>query len=301
MRFDRKAWSALRADTAMTLSEADVEALRGISTALSIEEVEEVYLPLSRLVNLHVEAAQSLHAATATFLGHRVARVPFLIGMAGSVAAGKSTAARVLRTLLARWPASPRVDLVTTDGFLLPNAKLEARGILDRKGFPESYDRGGLLNFVSQLKSGAPRATCPVYSHLTYDIVPDAEVVVERPDIVIIEGLNVLQYGQESGRVFVSDYFDMSVYIDADLRHLRRWYEERFRALRDSAFQDPESYFHRYASLSDADTKARADQIWRTINEVNLRENILPTRERASLILRKGSDHRVCEVRLRKL
>ena len=263
--------------------------------------MEEVYLPLSRLVNLHVEAAQSLHAATATFLGHRVARVPFLIGMAGSVAAGKSTAARVLRTLLARWPASPRVDLVTTDGFLMPNAKLEERGILDRKGFPESYDRGGLLGFVSQLKSGAPRATCPVYSHLTYDIVPGAQVVVERPDIVIIEGLNVLQYGQESGRVFVSDYFDMSLYIDADLRHLRRWYSERFRALRDSAFQDPESYFHRYAALSDADTSARAEEIWRTINEVNLRENILPTRERASVILRKGSDHRVCEVRLRKL
>ncbi len=268
--------------------------------ALSLDEVEHVYLPLSRLLNLHVKAALELSDATSAFLGRDEGSVPFIVGMAGSVAVGKSTTARVLRTLLARWPETPRVALVTTDGFLLPNAVLEARGILHRKGFPESYDRAGLLRFVSDLKAGKRRVSCPVYSHLTYDIVPGENAVIESPDIVLVEGLNVLQYGAEPGRVVVSDFFDLTVYVDAEIPDLRRWYVNRFRALRDSAFRNPASYFHRFAELSDAEADARAEELWESINEVNLVQNILPTRERASVILRKGGDHRVCEVRLRK-
>ncbi len=271
---------------------------------MSLTEIEEVYLPLSRLLNLYVAAVQGLYRATATFLGHGEEKVPFLIGLAGSVAVGKSTAARALRELLARWPHHPRVDIVTTDGFLYPTAVLEERGLMRRKGFPESYDVRALVAFVRDLKAGKDRVTTPVYSHLVYDIVPGETVVVERPDIVIVEGLNVLQTGPAvdgQPRVFVSDFFDFTIYVDADTEHIRSWYVERFLALRHTAFRDPSSYFHRYASLSDAEAAETAGRIWAEINEPNLVRNILPTRERAYLVLRKGRDHAVEEVRLRKL
>jgi type I pantothenate kinase len=305
VRFDRAQWARLRADTPLTLSEADLAHLRGLNERVSLAEVEAVYLPLSRLLNLYVAATQNLYRATATFLGNPAAKVPFLIGLAGSVAVGKSTAARILRALLARWPEHPRVALVTTDGFLWPNAVLQERGLMKRKGFPESYDRRTLLRFVHDLKAGEPRVVGPVYSHLVYDIVPDGHIVVEHPDIVIIEGLNVLQGGSpgdpDNPRVFVSDFFDFTVYVDAEVAHARLWYLERFLTLRETAFKDPSSYFHRYARLSDAEAIATASGIWADINEPNLRQNILPTRERADLILRKDADHRVEEVRLRKL
>lgn len=300
----REEWARLRADTPLTLTERDLAELRGINSAVDMDEVVSVYLPMSRLLNLYVTATQQLHEATATFLGHNDTRVPYIIGLAGSVAAGKSTTARLLRALLARWSNSPRVDLVTTDGFLWPNRVLEQRGLMRRKGFPESYDVQRLLRFVSDLKAGTPRVSCPVYSHVVYDIVPDREHVIEQPDIVIIEGLNVLQTPrsrEHASRVFVSDYFDFSIYVDADRGDLRQWYIERFLMLRDTAFQKTRSYFHRYAEMSDHEAIAFAESIWRDINERNLDENIEPTRERADLILHKGADHTVESILLRKL
>lgn len=303
--FDRAAWAALRAATPLTLGEADLAELQGINERVSLAEVQAIYLPVSRLLNLHVAATQTLHKAIDTFLGSLPAPTPYVIGVAGSVAVGKSTFARILRALLARWPAHPRVDLVTTDGFLLPNRILEARGLLDRKGFPESYDIRKLIQFMADVKAAAGAVHAPVYSHQAYDIVPGDFQVVDRPDIVIVEGLNVLHtWDGQSGRparVFVSDFFDFSIYIDADERDIERWYVSRFMTLRHTVFRDPRSYFHRYASLSDTEAVATAEQIWRTINGVNLRENIQVTRERARLVLEKGGDHAVRRVRLRQI
>jgi type I pantothenate kinase len=259
-----------------------------------------VYLPLTRLLNLYVSATQNLHKVSATFLGTMAPKVPYVIGVAGSVAVGKSTFARILQALLARWPDHPKVDLVTTDGFLHPNHVLEQRCIMNRKGFPESYDTKRLLQFLRELKSGAPEVSAPVYSHVVYDIVDGDEVSVCQPDIVILEGLNVLQVGTESNE-FVSDYFDFSIYIDADEDLIRRWYVERFLALRETVFQDPNSFFQHYAHLTQDEAIETAKFIWNEINGRNLRENIEPTRERASLIVEKGDDHRVTEVQLRKL
>jgi type I pantothenate kinase len=311
--FSREAWARLRANTPLTLSEADLQELQGINERVSLEEVEAIYLPLSRLLNLHVAATQMLHKATDTFLGSLPQPAPYVIGIAGSVAVGKSTFARILKALLSRWPAHPRVDLVTTDGFLLPNRELERRGLLERKGFPESYDVRRLIQFMADVKGNRGAVHAPVYSHQAYDIVPGEFQVVDRPDIVIVEGLNVLQTGdttrpaterpRDGGRprVFVSDFFDFSIYIDADEQDIERWYIERFLALRGTVFRDPRSYFHRYASLSDDDAVETARTIWRTINGVNLRENISPTRERARLVLEKASDHSIQRVRLRRL
>ena len=302
---DRDTWRALRASTPLPLTDSDLARLRGLGERMDIAEVEEVYLPLSRLLNLHVGAARALHSATATFLGETAPQVPFVIGVAGSVAVGKSTTSRVLRELLARWPDHPRVELVPTDGFLWPNAELVRRGLLERKGFPESYDQRALLRFVTQVKSGVAEVAAPVYSHLTYDVLPDQHVVVRRPDILIIEGLNVLQPARPRPdgrpRLAVSDFFDFSIYVDAPVGHLARWYVDRFLALRETAFADPASYFHRYAALTDDEARSTALRIWREVNEPNLVENILPTRGRATLVLQKGEDHVVGRVRLRKL
>ncbi|HXE81174.1 MAG TPA: type I pantothenate kinase [Vicinamibacterales bacterium] len=303
--FTREAWARLRAATPLTITEAEVEALRGVNERITLQQVEEIYLPLSRLLNLYVAATQTLHAATDTFLGNPAAKVPFVIGVAGSVAVGKSTFSRILKVLLARWPDHPRVDLVTTDGFLLPNRILEERGLMRRKGFPESYDVRRLLDFLIAVKSGQPRVTAPVYSHLKYDIVPGAVQVVDRPDIMILEGLNVLQTSSlHAGKrvsLFVSDFFDFSIYIDAEAAHIEEWYVERFMTLRRTVFTDPASYFHRYASLSDEEAIRTARSIWREINYLNLKDNIEPTRERADLIFRKDSEHLVQNVWLRKL
>jgi type I pantothenate kinase len=299
--FDRQAWAALRAATPLTLTEADLAELQGLNERVSLAEVETIYLPVSRLLNLHVAATQGLHKANDTFLGSTPARTPYVIGVAGSVAVGKSTFARILRALLARWPDHPRVDLVTTDGFLWPNRMLEDRGLLARKGFPESYDARGLTQFLTDVKAATGAVHAPVYSHQSYDIVPGEFQVVDRPDIVIVEGLNVLQRGDgRPNRVFVSDFFDFSIYIDADENDIEQWYVSRFQALRETVFRDPRSFFHRYASLSDQEAVETALEIWRTINGVNLRENIQPTRERARLVLEKGGDHAVRRVRLRR-
>lgn len=308
MELDREAWSRLRASTPLTLSENDLVRLRGLGERIDMAEVEQVYLPMSRLLNLYVEGTSELHAATSTFLGDSgegAVRTPFVIGVAGSVAVGKSTTSRILRELLARWPQTPRVELVTTDGFLLSNAELERRHLMHRKGFPESYDRRALLRFVAEVKSGAEEVRAPVYSHLTYDIVPGAEIVVRRPDVLILEGLNVLQPARprSDGRqgLAVTDFFDFSIFVDARTDDVRQWYVERFLRLRETAFSRPESYFRRYASLSDDQAVARAEQIWCEINERNLVENVLPTRGRATLVLTKGPDHSVRRLRLRKL
>jgi len=309
LTFDRDAWARLRDSTPLTLSEHDLDALRGLNEKLSLQEVADIYLPLSRLLNLHVQAAQSLYGASQTFLGNQAEKVPFIIGLAGSVAVGKSTTARVLRALLSRWPNHPSVALVTTDGFLFPNAVLEARGLMHRKGFPESYDRSALVRFLADLKAGYPEVNAPVYSHQRYDIVPGAAQTVRHPDVVIVEGLNdhdirVPQAPPASyteNQLFASDFFDYSLYVDARERDIESWYVERFLRLRDTVFQDPLSYFHRYADVSEEEARAIAADIWARINGVNLRENILPTRMRAHLILQKGADHRVERVQLRRV
>lgn len=301
--FERRQWADLRAATPMTLRETDLDNLRGINERIDLDEVAAVYLPLTRLLNLYVSATQNLHKVSATFLGTLAPKVPYVIGVAGSVAVGKSTFARILQALLARWPDHPKVDLITTDGFLHPNHVLEERGIMNRKGFPESYDTRNLLKFLRELKSGRPSVQAPVYSHVVYDIVEGEHVTVCQPDILILEGLNVLQVGAPGidAAEFVSDYFDFSIYIDADEGDIEQWYVDRFLSLCESVFQNPDSFFRHFAHLSRDEAVATARGIWQGINGLNLNENIEPTRERASLILRKGSDHRVSDVRLRKL
>ena len=302
--FDEEAWGRLRAHTPLTLSESELQRLRGINENVSLDEVARIYLPMSRLLNLYVGRTQDLYRASTTFLGGLAPKVPYIIGIGGSVAVGKSTTGRILRELLARWPNHPQVDLVTTDGFLHPNAVLKERGLMERKGFPESFDIRTLVNFVLQVKSGERRVKHPVYSHHSYDILPGATEIVDQPDILILEGLNVLQARSEapkSSRLMLSDLFDFSIYVDAETEVVERWYVERFLTFRGTAFQDPDAYFHRYASLSEEDAIETARGIWQAINEPNLTQNILPTRERADLILEKAPDHAVRRVRLRKL
>jgi type I pantothenate kinase len=305
INFNRDQWSALRANTPLLLNEQELASLRGINEQVSLREVEEIYVPLSRLLNLHVAAIQILYGARREFLGAPSAKkVPYIIGIAGSVAVGKSTFSRVLRASLARWPDHARVDLVTTDGFLYPNEVLEDRGLMRRKGFPESYDQRRLLQFLADVKAGMAIVSAPVYSHLHYDIVPGAAQQVEQPDIVILEGLNVLQSPdghRGASRVFVSDFFDFSIYLDADPATIERWYIERFLRLRETVFRSPSSYFHRYALLTEVEAIEVAQKIWSEINLTNLVENIGPTRERAHLILEKAEDHLVQNVRLRRV
>ncbi|MBJ2120517.1 type I pantothenate kinase [Arthrobacter sp. MSA 4-2] len=304
VELDRPMWSRLSMEMQSPLTVEDAQRLRGLGDVLSLDEIREVYLPLSRLLNLYVAAAGELHAATTTFLGEKTTRTPFVIGVAGSVAVGKSTTARVLQELLRRWPDTPNVELVTTDGFLYPNAELERRGLMQRKGFPESYDRRRLLRFVSEVKSGAEEVRAPWYSHLSYDIVPGREVVVRRPDVLIVEGLNVLAPARPraDGRtgLAVSDFFDFSIYVDAKTAHIEEWYIQRFQSLRSGAFADPESYFHRYADLTDDEAHTTARGIWKRINEPNLIMNVLPTRGRAQLVLTKEADHSIRRMLLRK-
>lgn len=305
MQFTRDEWAKLRADTPMSLVPEELAELTGLIDDLTMEEVEQIYLPLSRLLNLYVAASQELHLVTQKFLGHGDVRVPFIIGIAGSVAVGKSTTARVLKELLARWSDHRRVDLVTTDGFLYPNAELERRGLMNRKGFPESFDTALLLDFLGNIKSGCERVEAPVYSHFHYDILEGQTAVVERPDVLIVEGLNVLQPARlpRDGTTvpYVSDFFDFSIYIDADEQIIESWYVKRFMKLRNTAFRDPGSFFHRYTELSHEAALAKGREIWSTINLKNLKENILPTRQRARAILRKGVDHRVESVALRRI
>jgi type I pantothenate kinase len=303
--FPRAEWAALRADTPMTLQPDEVTRLRSLHDRLDMREVEEIYLPLSRLLSLYVAAAQRLFRAQQGFLGTEDSKLPYIIGVAGSVAVGKSTTARVLQALLARWPNVPKVDLITTDGFLYPNAVLEREGLMEKKGFPESYDLPALLRFLSDIKAGRRPAHAPIYSHLVYDVMPNRWIEIDRPDILIVEGLNVLQTGRppKDGKAipYVSDFFDFSVYLDAREDVLMQWYVDRFLTLRGTAFRDPKSYFHRYSKLSDAEAAQTATSIWTRINLVNLHENILPTRQRAGLILRKNESHLVEEVALRRL
>ncbi|WP_328915552.1 MULTISPECIES: type I pantothenate kinase [unclassified Streptomyces] len=304
----REQWSALRERTPLPLTADEVERLRGLGDVVDLDEVVDVYLPLSRLLNLYVAAHSGLRGALSTFLGEAARSepgTPFVIGVAGSVAVGKSTTARLLKALLARWPEHPRVELVTTDGFLLPNAELQRRGLMSRKGFPESYDRRALTRFVADVKSGKPEVTAPVYSHLIYDIVPGERLTVARPDILIVEGLNVLQPALPGTdgrtRVALADYFDFSVYVDARTEDIEQWYLDRFRKLRDTAFQDPSSYFRKYTRVGEEEALDYARMMWRTVNQPNLEQNVLPTRGRATLVLRKGAQHKIQRLSLRKL
>lgn len=302
--FSRKQWAALRSATPLTLSVADLDELRGVNDRLDLDEVADVYLPLSRLLNLHVAATQQLAEVTATFLDAQRPAIPYVVGLAGSVAVGKSTTARLLQALLSRWQNHPRVDLVTTDGFLLPNSELEAQDIMHRKGFPESYDQRSLIRFLAQIKAGADEASAPVYSHTVYDIVPGATTVIRRPDILIVEGLNVLQTTHPSANrppsVFVSDFFDFRIYVDALESDIEQWFVDRFLALRDTVFQDEGSYFRRYGELTAEEAIREARRIWKSINGPNLHENIAPTRDRADLVLLKAADHSVSDIWLRK-
>jgi len=303
--YSRAEWARLRADAPMTLTSDEVMRLHSLHDRLDIKEVEEIYLPLSRLLSMYVDATQRLFVAQQRFLGTEDTKMPFVIGVAGSVAVGKSTSARVLQALLARWPHVPKVDIVTTDGFLYPNAVLAREGLMEKKGFPESYDLPALLRFLTDVKAGRRPARAPIYSHLIYDVIPNQWVEVDRPDILIVEGLNVLQTGRlpNDGKAipFVSDFFDFSVYLDADEAVLKDWYVDRFLTLRGTAFRDPKSYFHRYAKLSDTEAVETASGIWERINLVNLHENILPTRQRSDLILKKCSNHTIEHVSLRRL
>ena len=303
--FSREEWAARRENTPMTLTHGEIVHLQALNDKLSMKEVEEIYLPISRLLAFYVEAAQKLFGGLQEFLSVRDGKMPYIIGVAGSVAVGKSTTARVLQALLARWTNTPKVELVTTDGFLFPHAVLERENLMEKKGFPESYDLPALLRFLHDVKAGQRKVKAPVYSHVSYDVIPGETIEVDQPDILIVEGLNVLQTGRppKDGKAipYVSDFFDFSVYIDASEDVLERWYVERFRALRSTAFRDPLSYFHRYSQVTDKEAQDIARSIWSRINLQNLRENILPTRQRASLILRKGEDHSIQSVALRKL
>ena len=301
MKIDRADWSQLGTANEQPLTESEISQIRGLGDFLDLQEVSDVYLPLSRFLNIYVSEYSKLHRATSDFLGERAKRVPFIIGVAGSVAVGKSTVSRLLRELLARWDGTPKVELITTDGFLYPNAELEKRSLMHRKGFPESYDRLALIQFVSDIKSGKENVSAPVYSHLSYDIMPGEQVTVSSPDVVIIEGLNVLQGPGQDQDMTLSDFFDFKIYVDADTKNITKWFLNRFHALRESAFANPESYFHRYSQMPIDEALAKAEEIWKTINLPNLTQNILPTRSRATLVLNKGDNHKVESVLIRKL
>ncbi|MCJ8012412.1 type I pantothenate kinase [Paenibacillus sp. KQZ6P-2] len=297
--FDRETWALSRDLPSLTVSEEEFEKLKGLNEKIAIEEVTKVYLPLARLLHLYVTSFQNFQAKMNSFLSVPAPKAPFVIGIAGSVAVGKSTTARLLQHLLSRWDEHPKVDLVTTDGFLYPNRVLEAKGIMNKKGFPESYDINKLMHFISSIKSGEPALKVPVYSHLAYDVLDDQTLHVDQPDILILEGINVLQVNTQQP-YFVSDFFDFSIYIDADEEDIRDWYIERYHMLRDTAFRDPRSYFHKYASLTEEEAIHTAENIWRDINAKNLHENILPTKERAKLIIKKGANHMIEQILLRK-
>ena len=301
VEISRSDWAKLAKQSESPLTETEIENIRGLGDFLDLQEVSDIYLPLSKLLNLYVSETQQLHQITGKFLDKSNKKTPFIIGVAGSVAVGKSTVSRLLKELLSRWPSTPKVALVTTDGFLYPNAVLTERGLMQRKGFPESYDRLALLKFVADIKSGKDKVTAPLYSHLTYDIVPDQQVIVDSPDVVIVEGLNVLQPPALGQEVALSDYFDFKIYVDAETSEIEKWYLNRFHQLRNSAFQDPASYFHRYVEMGEAEAFDRAREIWRSINLPNLQQNIISTRTRATLVLQKGPEHRVERVLLRKI
>lgn len=305
LHFSREIWRQFRKETPLTLSEEDLAKLHGQIEVVSLSEVEEIYLPLSRLLNLYVAATQNLYQVTGKFLDHPEPRVPYIIGIAGSVAVGKSTTSRVLQALLSRWPHHPRVELVTTDGFIYPGSILQQRQLMNRKGFPESYDLLRLIRFLSDLKSGKRNLHVPLYSHHNYDIIPDEFQLIDQPDIVIVEGINVLQVATsgalQKSRVFVSDFFDFTIYVDAETEVIKQWFLERFWVFRAKAKNDPTAFFHQFTQMNDSDALAFAENVWHEINQANLYENILPFRERAKLILKKGVRHGVEEIFLRKI